>query len=123
MNTKDFKCRENCGECCGIVPIPTIVWNKNKNKIQKFIKTIHASEVFVFPITEDLKCCFLSKENKCMIYDDRPDICKRYGICEELPCPYLKPNGNLWSEAKAKQIKKKMIRDVDLAIKISTNKL
>lgn len=55
MNTNNFKCKENCGECCGIVPIPTNVWNKNKDNIQKFVAS-YVSEVFVLPTTEDLKC-------------------------------------------------------------------
>lgn len=123
MTLENFKCKKDCGECCGIVPIPTIVWNRNKDKVQKFVKQTYISEVFVFPITEDLKCCFLTKDNKCSIYEERPDVCKRYGICDELPCPYLKPNGNLWSEAKAKQIKKKIERTVDLATKISNQEI
>jgi len=122
MEIKNFKCKENCGECCGIVPIPTNIWNKNKDKMKKFIEHIHASESFVLPVTEDLKCCFL-KDNKCLIYEDRPDVCRRYGICDELPCPYLKPNGNAWNEGKAKQIRKKIDRDVDSAIKIANQKI
>ena len=119
----EFKCKENCGECCGIVPIPTRVWNENKNKAKKFIKQMHVSEVFVFPITEDLKCCFLNDNDRCLIYEDRPDVCKKYGQCDELPCPYLKKNGRAWTEGKAKQIRKKIDRDVDNAIKISNQKI
>ena len=114
-----FKCKENCGECCGIVPIPTKIWNKNEDKIYRFVEHIHGSEVFILPVTEDLKCCFLNMENKCTIYNDRPEVCRRYGQCDEIPCPYLKKNGNPWSEAKAKQIRKKINKDVDMAIKIT----
>jgi Fe-S-cluster containining protein len=113
-----FKCKEFCGNCCGIVPIPTVVWNESKDKIQKFVKEIYVSEVFVLPYTEGLKCCFLTDDKKCAIYDKRPDVCKRYGLCDELPCPYFKKSGNEWSEAKAKQIRKQIDRTVDFAIKI-----
>lgn len=117
-----FKCKDNCGECCGIVPIPTRVWNKNKENIQRIIKQLHASEVFVFPITEDLICCFLGKNKECLIYEERPDVCIKYGQYKELPCPYLKPNGNEWSVAKAKQIRKQIDKDVDKAIKVAGHK-
>lgn len=113
-----FKCKDNCGICCGIVPIPTDVWNKSQEKIQKVVQSNHVSEVYVYPITDDLKCCFLTKDNKCAIYNDRPDVCKEYGTTERLPCPFLKPNGHEWSEAKRKQILKKIDRDVDDAIKV-----
>lgn len=113
-----FKCKEGCGDCCGIVPIPTNVWNKSQDKIQKIVQHTHISEVFVLPVTEDLKCCFLTKDNKCAVYDSRPKICHDYGIIDELPCPYMKSNGHFWSEAKAKQIRKKIDRDVDNAIEV-----
>jgi len=115
----EFVCKQNCGECCGIVPIPTNVWNKSKDKINKAIKQVHVSESFVFPITEDLKCCFLGEDEKCLIYDERPEVCRKYGQCDELPCPYIKKNGHLWTEGKAKQIRKRIDREVDKAIKIS----
>jgi Fe-S-cluster containining protein len=107
------------GDCCGIVPIPTDVWNKSQDKIQKLVIKNHITEVFVMPFTEDNKCCFLTRDNKCAIYNSRPTICQEYSQSERLPCPHLKPNGHEWSEAKAKQIWKKINRDVDTAIEIS----
>lgn len=119
-----FKCKEGCGECCGNVPLMTEMWNRCKHRIQRKIVEVIGNEVWVVPMTEDGLCCFLNKDKECAVYEDRPDVCRKYGIDKEkLPCPYFKPNGNPWSEAKAKQIRKKIDRDVDEAMRIVGVKL
>jgi Fe-S-cluster containining protein len=60
-------------------------------------------------ITPDFGCIFLNRKTRlCAIYEDRPNICKAYGTTIAnnymIACPYFKPNGNPWSEAKRKQI-------------------
>lgn len=107
-----FICKSKCSECCGIIPIHISIYEKHKNKIKRRIKQKHILGDFVVLMTDNLKCAFL-KNHRCLIYEDRPDVCKKYGTCEELPCPYLKPNGHPWSEAKAKQIQKQINRNVD----------
>ena len=39
---------------------------------------------------EKNKCPFLRPDRKCNIYDNRPDICRKFGEIPELPCKYLK---------------------------------
>lgn len=114
-----FKCKENCGECCGIVPIKKEVWEKNLAKAQKHIKEVIEIRGDVYAITDDIKCVFLSKRNKCVIYEDRPQICRNYGIGYDnaLSCPYIKPNGNPRSPAMIKRIQRMINRDVDAKIK------
>ena len=41
-------------------------------------------------IQSDGRCGYFS-DNKCSIYDDRPNACKRYGVDERQPCQYLYP--------------------------------
>ena len=107
-----FKCLENCGECCSVFPISKKLYEKNKNKIQQQPEKITEIDFEkIVPITKDLKCVFLTKENKCAIYDERPEICKLYGISERLPCPYLKPDGKKRTPAKTKRILRKIKRD------------
>ena len=36
------------------------------------------------------KCPFLRKDYKCNIYENRPDVCRKFGQIRELPCKYLK---------------------------------
>lgn len=99
-----FKCLDNCSECCGVVPIPKDLWDKHKNKariVEHFIEDKGDQTIFNFD--KDFKCSFLVK-GKCIIYEDRPKICKDYGLIEGLPCPLIKPNGNKRSEAQKKHI-------------------
>jgi Fe-S-cluster containining protein len=47
-------------------------------------------------LTEDLNCPFLDENYRCVIYSDRPWICKLFGTKEVkgLKCPYLKTDGS-----------------------------
>ena len=114
-----FKCKENCGDCCGVVPIKKEVWEKNLAKAQRNIKEVVEIEGEVYIITDDLKCIFLSKRKKCVIYEDRPQICRNYGIGfnDALSCPFIKPNGSPRSPAMVKRIQRMINRDVDAKLK------
>lgn len=84
--------------CCGVVPIPEETVKKHKNKLH-----LDAKEIPSFPGTmifsRDMICGFLNIENKCSIYEDRPEVCRRYGSGKEshpmLRCKYL---GQIMSE-------------------------
>ena len=102
---KKFECVENCSDCCGIIPFSPKLWEKFKHKARKEIK-VYKFENEVFAVDKNMKCAFL-KNNKCAIYDNRPKICRDYGLIEELPCPFIKSNGNKRSEAMTKRILRK----------------
>lgn len=125
-NVVDFgkACRKmiESGKCkadgCGSVPIPRSVWEKNQDKLQVKDGTfMDDGEGNVLPTTEDFRCPFLNKETyKCMIYEDRPEVCRDFGTSTEsilLQCPHLKLNGNPKSEAQ----KKRHYRQADQLIK------
>ena len=114
-----FKCKENCGECCGIVPIKKAVWEKNLAKAQRKIKEVMEIKEDVYVITDGLKCIFLSERKKCVIYEDRPQICRNYGvgINDALSCPYIKPNGSPRSPAMVKRIQRMINKNVDAKMK------
>ena len=121
------KCREciksgECdhGECCGCITIPKRIFERNRDKMQvPILKELDADfngeGLCVFAETEDGKCVFLNRKTiKCMIYEDRPDICRDFGIVKEnlfMQCPFLKPNGNPRSEAQ-KKIYRRRTRDI-----------
>ena len=102
------------GDCCGIVLIPTKTYKKNISQSQvKVIKKI-VGEEGVWPATKDILCVFLNRETKtCTIYNDRPDVCKNYGLVEELFCPYIDIKGNRRSTAKTKRAQRKINREVN----------
>lgn len=108
----DPKCK---ADCCGPVMFPIALFEKHKPNIKVQYKAYEDSEI-VFPVTEDLKCVFL-ENNKCIIYEDRPDVCKDYGTVEHLQCPHIKMNGNRRSPAAVKHMQREINHKIDYDIK------
>lgn len=86
-----FDCT-NCGECCGIVPIPQTTFRNHQDKLQRTILFFEYVDDQVYPMT-DLMCCFLNKDKVCSIYKDRPEVCRLFGTVKKLQCPYYKVDG------------------------------
>jgi Fe-S-cluster containining protein len=36
------------------------------------------------------KCPFLRRDFKCNIYENRPDVCRKFGEIDKLPCKFMK---------------------------------
>jgi Fe-S-cluster containining protein len=96
-----FKCKERCGDCCCIVNMPETLINKHRDKFQVPILKEERVEKFgqereIRLETKDQMCAFLDrKTRKCAIYEDRPKVCKDYGIENEgvNKCPYFDSEG------------------------------
>jgi len=94
------KCK---GDCCGIVPIPKQTWIKNRSKSQREIVEIvkiagdGVMSDTVIPRTKNDVCPFLDKNYRCVIYDERPEVCRKFGDGTHpcLCCPFLEPDGKL----------------------------
>jgi len=92
------KCK---ADCCGPVPIEKEFYQKHFYLKQRDIigeREFNADgQDFIIPETKDLTCIFLNKDYKCMIYNDRPFVCKKFGDGTHkcMTCPYIKPNGKL----------------------------
>jgi Fe-S-cluster containining protein len=110
MSIDCSKCKDR-GCCCGIMIFTKDFIDKHKDKIQvKDFKEIAEGEL-IHLFIDDGGCPFLNRATKvCEIYEDRPEICRRYGIDLsdnfKIACPYFKPNGNEWSEAMKKRIER-----------------
>lgn len=78
--TKDGKC-SGCGNCCSrILPIS----EKEIKRIRHYIKQNNIREcVHCAPrvIDLDMTCPFLNSQNRCTIYEVRPQICKSFLCC------------------------------------------
>lgn len=112
---KEFQCLENCSVCCGPVPFPKDIWKKFKHLAEKPDYVIRTS-IAVFPVRKNMECVFLINHN-CLIYNNRPQICRDYGIIAELPCPFLKANGNKRSPAQTKKIERNIGKKYDAFVK------
>lgn len=91
-----MKCRiSRCNACC-CYNIPF-----DRNELIRFADKIVNPVLFTLPLGLALvaytnekpmlnKCPFLRKDFKCNIYDNRPDVCRKFGQIEELPCKFIK---------------------------------
>jgi len=66
-------------------------FKKNKEKaVRKIIiekpLVAESGKEYVLPLTTTLRCCFLTLDNLCAIYERRPEICRLQGTIQELPC-------------------------------------
>ena len=66
-----FKCKEGCTECCG--PVPFSAWEQAQVKVE--------------PGRLGRPCPYLG-ETGCLIYENRPLMCRLYGTVPEMKCPY-----------------------------------
>ena len=85
-------CKANC---CGIVPFPKSIYYANQDKMNRQPIDTMIVESDIIPITNDGHCVFLNEDLSCNIYDQRPDVCRKYGDESHpmLCCPVLDKHG------------------------------
>jgi Fe-S-cluster containining protein len=97
----DWVCKEGCTECCGLVPISSLTVRLNEDKMQvKPTKThmikgdYNGKGDTIFFETEDWRCVFLNRTtNLCVIYSQRPLVCRQFGRVPKLLCAYIDMTG------------------------------
>jgi len=102
------KCPDR-GCCCGVFMMSKELVNKHRDKFQVKQFQVLEDKDSITIVTDDLGCIFLNrKTRRCEIYEDRPEICRLYGMSKDkkLQCAYFKPSGNPRSEASKKQVLK-----------------
>ncbi len=91
MKCRTYKCK---AACCYNVPFENGELEKYADKI--VTPVVGTMTVFgaVLALTgnkiKSNKCPFLRADYKCNIYENRPDVCRKMGIVEKMPCPHLK---------------------------------
>ena len=113
--TKEWPC-QHCGWCCEIFPMDTELVNKYRHLFQRPVKKevktqrFSRNDTVVFTDTKNGDCVFLKLDNKCAIYEDRPQICKSFGHSGgEIECPNVAPNGRIRSSEEAKRAKNRIV--------------
>jgi Fe-S-cluster containining protein len=117
----EWKCTDGCrAECCGIVPIPKELAKKHEKMAQvKAVEIMPFSDNDIVPMTEDAFCIFLDRDTKkCVIYEERPDVCRKYGLIEDLQCQYVDTRGKIRTPAKQRRTLRQINREVGKTIEI-----
>jgi hypothetical protein len=92
-NIPAFKCVPGCHDCCGPVTTSSI----EMARLPVRSEARHAAAL------ADLSCPHLGAEG-CMVYDERPLICRLFGTTPSLPCPH----GRMPEEMIAPRIEKQI---------------
>lgn len=98
--------------CCGVVPFEVELFNKYayRSSNHKWTELKLAEDKkgtkFVIAPTKDLSCIFKNDQGGCDIYDERPEVCRKFGGESHplLRCPYIDKNGKLRSKKETKKI-------------------
>lgn len=115
-----FKCKPNCAECCGIIGIPKELAMKNQHLSQIKPKDVIESDGKLYIITPDMFCVYLNRETKkCVIYEDRPEICRIYGMIPACPCPHFDLNGRRRNRNEACLIQIQINQTVNRALELA----
>jgi Fe-S-cluster containining protein len=103
--------------CCGIIPFPLKFLEEHKKFFKENGELKDNGDTAII-LTADFLCVFFDRQtHKCAIYEERPEVCRNYGIIEDLPCPYFKRSGNRRSPASEKITIRKINAFVDKAEK------
>lgn len=92
-------CKGKCSESCG----PIAYSNAEARRIKE------AGETPPEPRSETLECDkLIPLIKKCSIYEDRPIICRLFGVVEGMKCPHgCEPEEGYMSDARAFQLMEK----------------
>lgn len=115
-----FECKKYHGRCkagcCGPVPIKRTLWQKKQHAIQRPIKELMIGTSkegkIVIPLTKDHYCAFLKEDLSCAIYEDRPDICRKFGDeSHKLSCcPMQKVDGSPRNTDEMNELEEEMLK-------------
>lgn len=99
----NIECKGLCHTTCGVIPLSNIENKSISNQIGYDFNANQLSHVQNGSLT-----CPLLKEDKCSIYNNRPLVCRLYGVVEKMKCIYgCKPVKYL-DEKKARRLIKKL---------------
>lgn len=75
----EFQCLPGCHDCCG--PVVASAW-----ELKRLPKPDPVRRAACYT-PEGLSCPQLGPDG-CMVYDERPLVCRLFGTVEKLPCPH-----------------------------------
>jgi len=103
--------------CCGIVPLPRSLFNYSPHQ-KKVREVLEFDEDTVIPITEDGLCVFL-KDSKCTVYDDRPEVCRKFGDESHslMTCAFQSKDGVLRSRQERRLLERQIGKIVEERLK------
>lgn len=91
MKCRTYKCK---AACCYNIPFENGELETYADKIVNPVIDRMVVLGAVMPMTSNRpttnKCPFLRTDYKCNIYENRPDICRKMGMVDKMPCNLIK---------------------------------
>jgi Fe-S-cluster containining protein len=111
-NSQTWSCQK-CSWCCEYFPMDPEFIESHRSFFKKpvkeefFVHTPVGKKMIVATATSDRACVFLSEDNTCAVYEDRPDICQTFGQewWGPMMCPNVAPDGRLRSSEESEALK------------------
>jgi len=113
-----FHCLPDCSWCCGgQIHFPQEVYEKHKFKRQRevLLEVEYPDKQTIQAFTLDGSCVFVSPQNKCVIYKDRPMVCRTFGELVQYPCPFVRPDGTPRPKEEVDELMKKLNITINFA--------
>ena len=110
-------CLKKCkAECCGVIPLPKEIIMK-----YKFIRIpIHHEDFgdIILATDKDNYCCYLGEDLRCSIYENRPDICRKFGDESHIlmTCKWQNANGAIRNRAERRRIEREQNKEQNSVI-------
>lgn len=109
------KCKAIC--CSDSTPIPLDTFHKYKDKIVNYpLRTTVIPPDHISGETDTGRCMFLNDDHTCNIYEDRPEICKKFGDESHpmLTCGFQAKCGRIRSRQEKRRIEREMNRWIEI---------
>lgn len=89
-------CKGFCWNYCAIAPMSEAEKNRIAARHPEYVAEVHESverppgypPIYALPVDAGLRCQALTADHRCAIYEDRPLICRAFGVADGMMCPY-----------------------------------
>ena len=110
--------------CCSVVPMHRSMLDKHKTAINRpIVLQVPVPDLldYVVPVTEDYRCCFLRDDLSCGIYEDRPDVCRRFGDESTLllKCSWCRKDGTNRPRQERRLLRRQVLKQSEKQVKRS----
>lgn len=80
-------CKGLCHNSCGVIPLVGKEAGLAHECDRRHVERLWDGTTVIWDM--DRGCCpFLSAENRCTIYEERPIMCRVWGVADGLTCPH-----------------------------------
>ena len=87
-------CQGKCQESCGPIAMTRLERKQLPDAIDQ--------------ISPDLRCPLLTQDGKCSVYDNRPLVCRLWGVVKDMPCIFGCTPERILTESEEREILKEI---------------